>query len=79
MEGPRKQYDLWPETNLANPDLHADLLGRPALLVGGRFEQWTPAFDRVEEAGQLDGEHKKGRLIYLGYGYRGFPTSEATP
>jgi len=79
MEGPRKQYDLWPETNLANPDLHAELLGRPALLVGGRFEQWTPAFDRVEDAGQLDGEHKKGRLIYLGYGYRGFPQAEVTP
>lgn len=77
MEGPRKQYDLWPETDLSNPDLHAQLLGRPALLVGGRFEQWVPAFDRVENAGQLDGEHKKGRLIYLGYGYRGFP--EATP
>ncbi|VAX36487.1 hypothetical protein MNBD_PLANCTO03-985, partial [hydrothermal vent metagenome] len=73
MEGPRKQYDLWPETALSNPETHASLLGRPALLVGGRFEQWVPAFARVVEIGQLEGEHKKGRLIYLGYGYRGFP------
>ncbi len=73
MEGPRKQYDLWPETNLADPETHARLLGRPALLVGGRFEQWVPAFERVVEIGQLEGEHKKGRLIYLGYNYRGFP------
>lgn len=75
MDGPRKQYDLWSETDLANPSTHAALAGRPALLVGGRLEQWEPAFARVEEAGQLEGEHKKGRMIYLGYGYRGFPES----
>jgi hypothetical protein len=72
MEGPRKQYDLWPETNLSDEATHAALLGRPALLVGGRFEQWAPAFELVADMGQLEGEHKKGRLIYLGYGYRGF-------
>ncbi|MDQ7013161.1 MAG: glycosyltransferase family 39 protein [Planctomycetota bacterium] len=75
MDGPKKQYDLWPETNLANPETLARLAGRPALLVGGRFEQWVPAFERVVKIGQLDGEHKKGRLIYLGYNYQGFPAT----
>lgn len=77
MEGPRKQYDLWPETDLSSPEVGGRLAGRPALLVGGRFEQWVPAFDRVEEVGQLEGEHKRGRLIYIGYGYRGFPETRA--
>ncbi len=80
MDGPKKQYDLWAETNLANPETHARLAGRPALLVGGRFEQWVPAFERVVEIGQLRDEHKKGRLIYLGYNYQGFPeTRPADP
>ena len=76
MEGPRKQYDLWPETDLSNAATHARLSGRPSLLVGGRFEQWVPAFERVVEAGQLEGEHKQGRVIYLGYGYGGFGKDE---
>ncbi len=73
MNGPKKQYDLWDQTNLANPDVYAALKGRPALLVGGEYERWLPAFERVEKIGQLKGEHKKGRMIYFGYGYRGFP------
>lgn len=77
MDGPKKQYDLWDETSLASETVRARLAGRPALLVGGRIEQWEPAFERVEEAGQLEGEHKAGRLVYLGYGYRGFPGTPA--
>lgn len=76
MEGPRKQYDVWPDTDLSNPEVQSRLAGRPGLLVGGRLEQWAPAFERVVEAGQLEGEHKKGRMIYLGYGYRGFGTRD---
>jgi 4-amino-4-deoxy-L-arabinose transferase-like glycosyltransferase len=68
-EGRKTQYDLWPQTNLDDPAL----LGRPALLVGGALYQWQPAFERVEEIGQLQGETKKGRLAFIGYGYKGFP------
>jgi hypothetical protein len=67
--GRMTQYDYWPDTSLADPAL----LGRPAVLVGGKMEDWTPAFDHVREAGQLAGETKKDRLTFLGVGYRGFP------
>jgi 4-amino-4-deoxy-L-arabinose transferase-like glycosyltransferase len=70
--GRTTQYDVWPETDLAHPATLASLQGRPALLVGGEPHHWTPAFERLEEAGQLQGEHKKGRRIYLAYGFRGF-------
>lgn len=70
--GRTTQYDVWPQTDLDNPETLAQLRGRPALLVGGEPAHWEPAFERVEERGQLEGEHKSGRRIYLGYGFRGF-------
>ncbi|MBK7403148.1 MAG: glycosyltransferase family 39 protein [Phycisphaerales bacterium] len=76
--GRTTQYDVWPQTDLANPDLLANLTGRPALLVGGETHHWEDAFDRVEDVGQLEGEHKKGRRIYLGYGFRGFESPHPT-
>ncbi|MEX2217142.1 MAG: glycosyltransferase family 39 protein [Phycisphaerales bacterium] len=63
------QYDFWPDTDLENPALR----GRPAVLVGGDIDQWRPAFAEVREIGQLAGETKKGRLTFVGIGYRGFP------
>ncbi len=68
-EGRRTQYDMWPQTSLDDPKL----LGRPAILVGGKFAHWTPAFESVTEYGQLAGETKKDRLTFIGIGYRGFP------
>jgi hypothetical protein len=71
-DGRRTQYDLWPETSLDDPGL----FGRPALLIGGHLEDWTPAFDRVEEIGPLHGETKKDRVSFFGSGYRGWPRGE---
>lgn len=76
--GRTTQYDVWPETDLAATPVLERLAGRPALLVGGEPHHWEPAFVRVEDIGQLEGEHKKGRRIYLGYGFRGF-TEPALP
>jgi hypothetical protein len=74
-EGRKTQYDLWPQTNLDDPAL----LGRPAVLVGGQDYQWEPAFQSVEKIGQLKGETKKGRVAFIGYGFKGFPTSKPAP
>lgn len=70
--GRTTQYDVWERTDLASPAVNNALAGRPALLVGGETHHWERAFERVVSAGQLEGEHKKGRMIYLGYGFRGF-------
>ena len=73
MVGGRKtQYDIWPQTNPTNPDTAAHLLGRPALLMGGRRDQWGFMFDRVVEIGQLESEPVDNRTSYVGYGFRGF-------
>jgi len=78
--GRKTQYDQW--TTEQWGELATDLAdlgrlgGRPAVLMGGRIEQWRTAFDRVEELGTLDGDHKRERPAYLGYGYRGFTPSE---
>jgi hypothetical protein len=75
MVGRKTQYDFWPGSSLDDPAL----LGRPAVLSGATFEQWRPLFERVvpvESAahdGRLNGEHKKDRLAFLGYGYKGWP------
>lgn len=70
LQGGRKtQYDLWPDTTLTDPAL----LGRPAVLVGGRLDQWQPAFETVESIGQLEGETKRGRETFIGLAFRGFP------
>jgi hypothetical protein len=73
MAGRRTQYDYWPQTDLRNPDTAATLRGRPAVLLGGTEEQWRQAFDRVESIGRLEGDHKKDRTAFLGFGYRGWP------
>ncbi len=68
MGGRRCQYDLWAQTDLRRA---TGLVGRPAVLLGATREQWTPWFDRVEDLGELRGEHKRGRPVFLGYGYKG--------
>ncbi len=70
LEGRRTQYDYWAETDLR----HADgLAGRPGVLVGGKtVEDWEPYFERVELVGTLDGDGKRGRPAFLGYGFKGF-------
>lgn len=76
--GRTTQYDSWEHTDLASETVRSTLAGRPALLVGGEHAHWQPAFDRIEDAGQLEGEHKKTRRIYLGFGFRGFDAAPAT-
>ncbi len=75
-DGRITQYDLWPDTTLDN--VHG-LGGRPAILVGGTAEMWAPAFAEVRPHGPLEGETKSGRVTYLGFDYRGWPTRAPTP
>lgn len=72
-EGRKTQYDMWKETDLDD----SALVGRPAVLVGGKMKDWTPAFQEVHVVGQLAGETKKDRVTFLGQGYRGFPPEES--
>jgi hypothetical protein len=75
MVGRKTEYDFWPGSSLDDPSL----LGRPAVLSGATLEQWQPLFERVlpvesiEHDGRLNGEHKKDRLAFVGYGYKGWP------
>ncbi|MDX2118778.1 MAG: glycosyltransferase family 39 protein [Planctomycetota bacterium] len=77
--GRKTQYDMWRRsdplnTNINDPSLH----GRAALLVGATLGQWQAAFERVEPAPKLSGDRKRGREVFVGYGYRGFAAG-ATP
>lgn len=75
MGGRRSQFDLWPETRLTRPDL----IGQPAILLSNNetytLQRWQDLFDRVEPLAtpdhKLRGEHKKDRVAYIGYGYKG--------
>jgi 4-amino-4-deoxy-L-arabinose transferase-like glycosyltransferase len=70
LEGRRTQYDYWAETDLRRAD---GLAGRPAVLVGGKTaEDWGACFERVELVRTLDGDGKRGRPAFLGYGFKGF-------
>lgn len=72
--GRRSQHDLWPETDLSNPATVHPLLGRPALLLGGRDNDWSHAFDLTTDLGPLTGEPKPDdRTAYVGLSFRGFP------
>ncbi len=70
--GRKTQYDIWTQTNPTNPDTITHLLGRPALLMGGRRDQWGFMFQRVVEIGQLESEPVDNRTSYVGYGFLGF-------
>lgn len=79
MGGRKSQFDLWPETSLAQPWL----IGGDALLLSNdksrTIENWGRLFDRVEpvrsdradDPRKLEGEHKKDRVAFWGLGYRG--------
>jgi 4-amino-4-deoxy-L-arabinose transferase-like glycosyltransferase len=75
MGGRRSQFDFWEDTALNRPDL----IGQPALLMSNdkpiTLERWRGMFERVEPLNtpdqKLEGEHKKDRVGWLGFGYRG--------
>jgi 4-amino-4-deoxy-L-arabinose transferase-like glycosyltransferase len=71
MWGRKSHFDFWPFTD----PRRAELLGRPAVLLSNDRpyvrERWEAMFERVEPVGRLRGEHKRDRVAYLGYGYRG--------
>ncbi|MCA9288348.1 MAG: hypothetical protein KDA05_07180, partial [Phycisphaerales bacterium] len=71
LDGRTTQFDLWPETRLDNPAL----LGRPAVLLSGKAENWSLGFGRIEEVGAIEGDHRR-RRVYLGWGYDGFAGAE---
>ena len=63
---------MWTSTDLANPATRAPLQHRPALLMGGRIDQWTPAFDQVKDIGKLPSEPIDNRTSYIGYNFADF-------
>ncbi|MEL6796488.1 MAG: hypothetical protein AAFO89_06650, partial [Planctomycetota bacterium] len=68
--GRKSQQDFWPDTSLAKPEL----IGRPAIMLGGLPEHWQPAFERIEQIDNVPSDHKGDRrTLFIGYGYRGFP------
>ncbi len=78
--GRRTQYDLWPETDLTNPDTIARLTGRPALLLGSiGAKRWSLGFDGLSEIGPLPGEPKPAdRTAFTAAAFRGFDPLPAT-
>ncbi len=83
MGGRKSQFDFWPDTSLSRNDL----LGQPALLMSNdkpeTVARWKEMFERVEplptDGHRLDGEHKKDRVAYMGYGYRGIDRGARRP
>ena len=70
--GRKTQYDLWTHTDLTNPDTLADLKSRPAILFGGRPDQWECAFDDLTDIGKLINEPKEKNTTYLGHNFHTF-------
>ncbi|MEZ6233903.1 MAG: glycosyltransferase family 39 protein [Phycisphaerales bacterium] len=67
LDGRTTQFDLWAETRLDN----AALLGRSAVLLSGKPENWSRGFARIEEVGPIEGDHRQ-RRVFEGWGYNGF-------
>lgn len=72
-DGRRTQYDVWAETDLANPDVGDRLRGKPAVMFDGGADEWQRLFERVESLGVLEHEPKRGRPTLKGFGYMGVP------
>ena len=84
--GRLSHFDFMPETSL----MRVDLVGRPAVILSNDRADvravWDSLFENVRlyegagatGSGRLEGEHKRDRVVYVGYGYRG-PASAATP
>lgn len=81
--GRMTQYDIWDETNIANPETHAQLLDRPALMLGGPDRHWDAGFDSIQPIDPLVNEPKAHGTAYIGIGYNGFedwqPRNPITP
>lgn len=74
LGGRSTQYDLWVETDLANPETRSRLLGRPALLIGGNDTPWSRGFEGVTRVGPLEGEPKpEGKSAFIADRFIGFP------
>lgn len=74
LGGRPSQFDLWPDTDLNNPQTRRRLAGRPALIISPPTDAWLRAFETVTPIGPLDAEPKPGtRTAYLATGFRGFP------
>lgn len=74
-DGRVTQYDLWADTNLADPAVVASLRGRPAVCSGGMLSDWARAFDSVTDLGELPGETKQGRRTFAAVGFRAIARS----
>lgn len=74
LGGRLTQFDYWAETDLGRPDL----LGRPAVLIGGTKKEWARFFARVENVGHVEGDRKEEREAWLAYEYLG-PTAKPEP
>jgi hypothetical protein len=72
MGGRKTQYDMWPETDLGNAETFATLKGRPAIVIGATAGEWAAAFERVEDRGTLEGDHKRGRPVFVALGFKGW-------
>lgn len=65
MGGRKNQYDMWPQTSLAD----ASLAGRAAVLLGDATQDWSWGFKSVTPMGKLDGDTKRNREAFIGTGY----------
>jgi hypothetical protein len=76
LGGSSRQFDHWPETNLARPEVNDALRGRPALIFTGRGEPllrvWSTCFETIEDAGPLPSEPKANRTTLIGHTCLGF-------
>jgi hypothetical protein len=75
LGGRKCQHDYWPECDLQSPVLR----GRTAIVVAERIEQVAPAFDTVRTCGALAGFAGRKGEVFIGEGYRGFPSPGARP
>lgn len=72
-DGRRTQYDYWADTDLRR---QPELLGRPAVAIGGKQPSWEPIFETISPLGTLDGDGKKNRPAYEATGYKGFASRD---
>ena len=75
MGGRKSQYDLWKETDLADPSL----AGRSAVLIGDDGADWSWGFTEVVPLGKLDGDLKRNRIVATGSHYHLHADKPAPP
>lgn len=80
LGGRPSQFDLWPHTDLANPETARALAGRPALVIGHPSGDWASLFETLTPIGPLVAEPKPGaRTAYLATGFRGVVPARPEP